>query len=209
MLCICARGILGEQLCKRINQQLLIQIESFWVFLQTENKCQPLRVSIKRISILNLQDLRSCSKVDWPKECKRRKPETATLKLSAAKNSSNILEHDPSKKCIFGLFRQLFTRYPLKWNGVVQIAELVLSEYCTIGFSCCQKKRRGQISFLEGKRSVCKNCLFCRENGLLKETKSELEHAIAETERPLRYRKKIIKNTTFLWSLTSPCCQDQ
>jgi hypothetical protein len=27
---------------------------------------------------------------------------------------------------------------------------------------------------------------FCRENGLLKETKSELEHAIAETERPLR-----------------------
>jgi len=33
-----------------------------------------------------------------------------------------------------------------------------------------------------------------RENGLLKETKSELEHAIAETERPLRINNECIKN---------------
>lgn len=95
-----------------------------------------------------------------------------------------------------------FTRDLLKvWSRVVKIAELVLSQYCTIGFCCCQKKRRGrrgQISFLEGKRSVCKNVLFCRENGLLKETKSELEHAIAETERPLRYWNEFTKSTFFL-----------
>ena len=30
---------------------------------------------------------------------------------------------------------------------------------------------------------------------MLKETKSELEHAIAETERPLRYRNEVTKNT--------------
>jgi len=33
-----------------------------------------------------------------------------------------------------------------------------------------------------------------RENGLLKETKSELEHAIAETERPLRINNECVKN---------------
>ena len=37
-------------------------------------------------------------------------------------------------------------------------------------------------------------CLIPRENGLLKETKSELEHAIAETERPLRINNECIKN---------------
>ena len=69
--------------------------------------------------------------------------------------------------------KQYFT---LDLQKFFYIAELVLSERCTIGFCCCQRKRR----------QIVKAFFFCRENGLLKETKSELEHAIAETERPLR-----------------------
>ena len=76
------------------------------------------------------------------------------------------------------------------WVGVVRILHYWI-------FLLPKETERTNF-FLERKLSVCKNCLFCRENGLLKETKSELEHAIAETERPLRYRKKILKNTTFL-----------
>ena len=44
-------------------------------------------------------------------------------------------------------------------------------------------------------RKAISNCISpSRENGLLKETKSELEHAIAETERPLRINNECIKN---------------
>ena len=80
----------------------------------------------------------------------------------------------------------------------------------SIGISCCQKKRRGRRGqivkglffsketglfskitlFCRENGLFSKTTLFCRENGLLKETKSELEHAIAETERPLRYLNK-------------------
>ena len=55
-----------------------------------------------------------------------------------------------------------------------------MSKVALLDSVVAKRRRRGQ---------VVKTTIFCRENGLLKETKSELEHAIAETERPLRYLK--------------------
>ena len=119
-----------------------------------------------------------------------------------------------SEKMHIWPFPQLFTRDPLRVLRSSNCRVGVVRTLQVIGFSCCQKKRRGrtgQISFLRGKWSVCKdelflqgkwsvctNFFFCRENGLLKETKSELEHAIAETERPLRYWNEFTKSTFFL-----------
>ena len=48
--------------------------------------------------------------------------------------------------------KQYFT---LDLQKVFYIAELVLSERCTIGFCCCQRERRQIVkAFLQGKRSA-------------------------------------------------------
>ena len=64
-----------------------------------------------------------------------------------------------------------FSEIPLSW---------VLSKIALLDSVVAKRRTRGQ---------VVTTTIFCRENGLLKETKSELEHAIAETERPLRFLK--------------------
>ena len=55
-----------------------------------------------------------------------------------------------------------------------------MSKIALLDSVVAKRRTRGQ---------VVTTTIFCRENGLLKETKSELEHAIAETERPLRFLK--------------------
>ena len=76
-----------------------------------------MKVPIIKISILNLQDLFSCTKVDWPKECKTEVKdgnlETIWLKIAPRSLSTLKLEiHLPKGKfCqhegIFGLFSQI------------------------------------------------------------------------------------------------------
>jgi len=85
-------------------------------------------------------------------------------------------------------------------------SERIRNEADTLMANCASKTQRSQQEISTRLGSRIEDCNSwradlqteldnnIRENGLLKETKSELEHAIAETERPLRINNECIKN---------------
>jgi len=85
-------------------------------------------------------------------------------------------------------------------------SERIRNEADTLMANCASKTQRSQQDASNRLGSRIEDCNSwradlqteldnnIRENGLLKETKSELEHAIAETERPLRINNECIKN---------------
>lgn len=85
-------------------------------------------------------------------------------------------------------------------------SERIRNEADTLMANCASKTQRSQQEANNRLGSRIEDCNSwradlqteldnnIRENGLLKETKSELEHAIAETERPLRINNECIKN---------------
>jgi len=85
-------------------------------------------------------------------------------------------------------------------------SERIRNEADTLIANCASKTQRSQQEANNRLGSRIEDCNSwradlqteldnnIRENGLLKETKSELEHAIAETERPLRINNECIKN---------------
>jgi len=85
-------------------------------------------------------------------------------------------------------------------------SERIRNEADTLMANCASKTQRSQQEASNRLGSRIEDCNSwradlqteldnnIRENGLLKETKSELEHAIAETERPLRINNECIKN---------------
>ena len=130
-----------------------------WVFLQTENKRQSWKAPIIRISILNLQDLFSCSKVDWSKECKTevRTGKLETIRLKIVRNPWLSLDgyiwtfQNRSRRHLSSMKKYLKS---ILRNS----AELGFVENCTIGFCCCQTKNErtscNNNYFLQGKWSV-------------------------------------------------------
>lgn len=85
-------------------------------------------------------------------------------------------------------------------------SERIRNEADTLMANCSSKTQRSQQEANNRLGSRIEDCNSwradlqteldnnIRENGLLKETKSELEHAIAETERPLRINNECVKN---------------
>jgi len=85
-------------------------------------------------------------------------------------------------------------------------SERIRNEADTLMANCASKTQRSQQEANNRLGSRIEDCNSwradlqteldnnIRENGLLKETKSELEHAIAETERPLRINNECVKN---------------
>jgi len=85
-------------------------------------------------------------------------------------------------------------------------SERIRNEADTLIANCSSKTQRSQQEASNRLGSRIEDCNSwradlqteldnnIRENGLLKETKSELEHAIAETERPLRIANECVKN---------------
>ncbi|XP_023328113.1 tektin-3 isoform X5 [Eurytemora carolleeae] len=85
-------------------------------------------------------------------------------------------------------------------------SERIRNEADTLMANCASKTQRSQQEANNRLGSRIEDCNSwradlqteldnnIRENGLLKETKAELEHAIAETERPLRINNECIKN---------------